>query len=83
MTIDPLDPVELARERKEAVPARFRDWLRQAESIVDESYPLSDTNVRTALISQLAGSMMLLHKLGEIELSLDDIRLALENPSWS
>ena len=81
--MEEFDPMRAFNERKEAVGEKFFHWLKEAEAIVDAHYPTENSGARSALVAQIANSLMLQHLLGEIDYSLDAVRCALENPSWS
>jgi len=72
-----------SKRRKKKIPSQFLEWISAARELVDAHFPNEVSSAHNALIIETAKSMMMMHKLGEIEMSIDDIRYALENPTGS
>ena len=51
----------------DAMSEKFFVWLKAAESIVDAHYHTETIGARSALVVQIANSLMLQHRLGKIE----------------
>ncbi len=71
------------KQRKEDIPEQFYEWIVKARELIDANFPNERASAHNALIIETAKSMMMMHQLSEIEVSIDDIRYALENPAGS
>ncbi len=74
---------ETQKQRKAEIPEQFYEWIIKARTLVDDNFPNERASAHNALIIETAKSMMMMHQLSEIEVSVDDIRYALENPTGS
>jgi len=71
------------KQRKADIPGQFYEWIAEARVLIDDNFPNERASAHNALIIETAKSMMMMHQLSEIEVSIDDIRYALENPAGS
>ena len=74
---------EALKQRKADIPKQFLEWIIMARELVDDNFPNETASAHNALVLETAKSMMMMHQLSEIEMSVDDIRYALENPAGS
>jgi len=63
-----------AERRREEVSARFFEWIEEARGIVEVNFDELGPEDQAHMTISLATSMMLTHKLGEIENELRGIR---------
>lgn len=71
------------KQRKADIPDQFLEWIVEARTLVDDNFPNERASAHNALVLETAKSMMMMHQLSEIEVPIDDIRYALENPTGS
>lgn len=74
---------EALKKRKIDIPEQFYEWVVAARELIDANFPNERASAHNALIIETAKSMMMMHQLSEIEVSIDDIRYGLENPAGS
>ena len=66
-----------ARARQGRVPADFMTWVEKARQIVGDHFPAETLERHNELVIQTANALMLTHRLGEIEDSLEGLRSAI------
>lgn len=59
------------------ISTEFYQWVVEARQLVDAHFLNEMSSAHNHLILDAAKSMMMMHKLGNIEISIDDLRAAL------
>ncbi|PIE16352.1 MAG: hypothetical protein CSA68_02700 [Rhodobacterales bacterium] len=77
------DQNDAYEKHRASISKEFYHWVAEARSLVEAHFPNESASAHNALIIETAKAMMLMHKLDLISFTVDDIRVALENPSWS
>ncbi len=72
-------PEDSHRRRKSDIPAQFYEWIVEARMLVDQHFPNEVSSAHNAMILETAKSMMMMHKLGEIEMAINDIVFEMED----
>ncbi len=67
------------RRVKTEIQREFLQWISYARDMVDAHFPNDTSSAHSTMIVEAAKSMMLMHKMGEIEKSVDRMCRALEN----
>ena len=70
---------EEERKVKTEAKREFLQWIAYARDMVDAHFPNDTSSAHSTLIIETAKSMMMMHKMDEIEKSVDRISHALEN----
>jgi hypothetical protein len=64
---------------KTDVAHEFLEWVFHARELVDAHFPNDTSSAHSSMIVETAKSMMMMHKMGEIEKSVHNMTQALEN----
>ena len=72
-------PEDSHQRRKNDIPAQFYEWIVEARTLVDQHFPNEVSSAHNAMILETAKSMMMMHKLGEIEMAINDIVFEIED----
>lgn len=72
-------PTEAQTKRKNDIPEQFYDWIVEARKLVNQHFPNEVTSAHNAMVIETAKSMMMMHKLGEIEMAINDIVFELDD----
>ena len=72
-------PTEAHNKRRNDIPAQFYEWIVEARKLVDQHFPNEVSSAHNAMVVDTAKSMMMMHKLGEIEMAINDIVFELDD----
>ncbi|AXX97074.1 hypothetical protein [Profundibacter amoris] len=72
-------PTEAQTQRKNDIPSQFYEWIVEARKLVDAHFPNEVSSAHNAMVVEAAKSMMMMHKLGEIEMAINDIVFELDD----
>ena len=72
-------PTEAHISRRNDIPSQFYDWIVEARKLVDQHFPNEVSSAHNAMVIETAKSMMMMHKLGEIEMAINDIVFELDD----
>ncbi len=72
-------PTEAQIQRRNDIPAQFYEWITEARKLVNQHFPNEVSSAHNAMVIETAKSMMMMHKLGEIEMAINDIVFELDD----
>jgi len=72
-------PTKAHNKRRNDVPSQFYDWIVEARKLVDQHFPNEVSSAHNTMVIETAKSMMMMHKLGEIEMAINDIVFELDD----
>ncbi|WP_457646515.1 hypothetical protein [Profundibacter sp.] len=72
-------PTAAQTQRKNDIPEQFYEWIAEARKLVNQHFPNEVASAHNRMVIETAKSMMMMHKLGEIEMAINDIVFELDD----
>ncbi|MFQ6553846.1 hypothetical protein AAD018_016020 [Aestuariibius insulae] len=67
-------PNEEFRKRRHETAEQFYGWILEARKLVDEHFPSEGKSIHNQLVVETAKSLMTMHKMTEMQHSIDGLR---------